>query len=165
MFYSRTRRSRETHQTSCHAPSRTKDSFRQSTDVNWIMDRFEKTGLVTHLNRAQARFGDFSEVEDYFGAVRQIQDVQELFASLPAKVRDACNNDPAEYLDLVLNPENRAEAISLGLIEPAATRNPDGEAEKTASDSTRPKPSVGPESSTRNPAPADQVDPPAGPTA
>lgn len=97
--------------------SRTKQSMKDETDINLIMERFTRTGHISHLNHATPTFGDFTGATDYQQAVNQVLDTQRQFEALPSAIRDHLSNDPAQLLDLVMNPERRKEAEELGLLE------------------------------------------------
>lgn len=45
-----------------------------------------------------------------------------IFDSLPARVRQRVNNDPAELIDFVANPDNDDELRELGLKNPILER-------------------------------------------
>lgn len=86
-------------------PSRTKQSFKNETDINLIMARYVKTGQLPALVKQNPKYGDFSTVPDYQTALDTVMRAEEAFAALPAKVRKACDNDPAVFLDRVTDPE------------------------------------------------------------
>lgn len=124
-------------------PSRTKQSFAQEADINFLMDRFMSTGYfpsVEELGGPQAMFGDFSEGISYMEALERVRAADEGFRSLDAKVRDRFRNDPALLLEFLSDPANRGEALKLGLVgdkraqEPrsARSRAEDEEARKIA---------------------------------
>ena len=115
--------------------SRTQVSFKEECDINNIMKRFERTGMLDHLNQYQGRYGDFLEVpQSYHDAVNQVIAANEMFMTIPAKVRAMFNNDPGEFLAFVENPENADRLVELGLArrssppdeEPAAAAPEDG---------------------------------------
>lgn len=96
--------------------SRAKQAFKDECDVNTIMRRFEQTGVIEHVNRYQGSYGDFTEVpENYQAAVNQVIAAQDMFMSLPAKVRARFANDPGNFLAFVEDPNNADEMVSLGL--------------------------------------------------
>lgn len=99
-------------------PSLTKQSFSDECDINVIMARFEKTGVLTSENAQSPRYGDFSDVIDYDESLRVVMEAEEAFMALPAKVRARFQNDPSEIIEFVRDPANLQEAVSLGLIEP-----------------------------------------------
>lgn len=96
-------------------PSLTKQSFKEECDVNNILKKFAKTGLIDHVNRFAGDYGNYTSVQDYQTSLNQIMSANEMFDSLPSKVRARFGNSPAEFLDFVGNPENIQEMISLGL--------------------------------------------------
>lgn len=101
-------------------PSRTKQQFAEEADINFLMERFLRTGVfpaVEQLGGPQARFGDFSEGMSFMDALERVREAQESFDGLEAKVRDRFHNDPAEFLEFVSDEGNREEALRLGLLE------------------------------------------------
>ncbi len=96
----------------------TKQSFKKETDINQIMARFIKTGIITEdaLAKRQASFADVSNIGDYQECQNQIHAAQAAFMTLAPQVRARFQNNPAELLDFVSHKENREEAIQLGII-------------------------------------------------
>lgn len=99
-------------------PSLTKQSFSEECDINVIMARFEKTGLLPNVNDQSPRYGDFDDVVDYDESLRIVMEADEAFSALSAKVRARFENDPSQLIEFVRDPANRAEAVSLGLVNP-----------------------------------------------
>lgn len=98
-------------------PSLTKQSMKDECDINGIMKRFERTGLITHNATRQAYFSDVSDVPDFAGAVDVVRKAEAMFMSLPAKLRARFDNDPASYVQFCTDPANRDEMVQLGLVE------------------------------------------------
>lgn len=96
-------------------PSRTKQSFRDSVNVNVIVKKWQTTQHVEHMTRATPLYGDFSNVGDYQSCLERVQAVERNFRMLPAAARDRVGNDPARFLAFAIDPGNRAELDSLGL--------------------------------------------------
>lgn len=96
-------------------PSLTKQSFKKECDINVIMKKFEKTGLVSHFNAQQGQYGNFIGAPDYHAAMNLLVAADEMFQSLPSKIRARFHNDPAEFLDFAQDEANEAEMIKLGL--------------------------------------------------
>ena len=103
---------------------RTKQSFMDECDITKIISQYRRTGIVTHLNRAQAVFEDVSEMGDYRQALQQVEYAQTLFMELPSKVRARFDNDPAAFLDFVTDPANLEEVQEMGLA-PVVSKHPD----------------------------------------
>lgn len=107
----------------CEDESRTKQSFAKEADINTIMARYRKTGLLVDpaaLNSSrQAVYGDFSDGTDFQEFQNRIAAVQSAFGCLSASMRSRFKNDPAVLLDFIADPANAAEALELGLITKA----------------------------------------------
>lgn len=100
-------------------PSMAQQHFKDECDINQIMARYQRTGILTE-NPGSSRplFGDFSNVSDFQSAQNAILDVHESFMSLPSSIRARFDNDPGLLLDFLSDEVNRNEAISLGLVNP-----------------------------------------------
>lgn len=109
-----------------HLPSKTKQSFKDECNINNIMSKYMKDGLLEHVNEHKGQYTDLPEFEDYHDALNQIQHAQDSFASLTAHIRGSFNNDPAEFLEFILDPDNKDEIVSLGLgVIPETPGSPD----------------------------------------
>lgn len=115
--------------------SRTKQSFREESDINSIVAKARRGQAVTHVARSLPVFMDVSEVGDYRTALDMLRQTDEFFSRLPAKVRAVFNNDPAEFLDGLDTVEGRSKLEKAGLVPPIpdtvnpagiARRGPDG---------------------------------------
>lgn len=123
------KRERRRVQFACSGPSRAIQSAKDECDVNGIMRRFERTGLIDHVNRHSGGYGDFTNApQDYQSAVNQVLAAQDMFGRLPAGVRRQFRNDPGELLALVAEAEAgdqvaTDELVRLGLARarPAPT--------------------------------------------
>ncbi len=102
-------------QIDCSMGGRTKSDMKDECDINQIMRKFEKNQLLTHVNQHQGDYGDFSTYADYHSSIDAVLDAKAAFASVPAKIRAKFNNDPADFLHFVHNPENHDEMVEMGL--------------------------------------------------
>ncbi len=100
----------------CGKVSRTKQASRDECDINWIMRKYVKTGLIDHFAVHGAEYGFASSV-DFHEAMNIVTKADQMFDALPGKVRARFGGDPAEFLDFVQNPENHAELVKLGLAD------------------------------------------------
>ncbi len=96
-------------------PSLAQQQFKAETDINTIMHRFEKTGIIEHFNEHNGRYGDFSNVQSYQASLNQVMAAQDAFMSLPAGIRKRFDNDPEEFLAFATDPVNDEEMFDLGL--------------------------------------------------
>jgi len=95
--------------------SLTKQSFSEDCDINKIMARHLKTGLIEHVNPRTPMYGDFSEVNDFHSALERVKEAQEQFADLPSAVRSMVQNDPERLLQALTDPEETAALAEAGL--------------------------------------------------
>ncbi len=117
---------------------RTKQSFRDETDINKIIKRAEKTGTISHLTKHKGSYGDFADF-DYFDNLQKLTRGREIFDDLPAELRNEFQNSPAQFFDYVNAPENKERLGQLlpALAEPGrqlARINPDNADEAAAAE-------------------------------
>lgn len=99
--------------------SKTHQSMAPECDINRIMLKWQKTGVLEHANRFEGQYGDYTDVPaDYHEAMNQIVATNEMFLSLPAQLRKRFHNDPGEFLEFVEDENNRDEMKKLGLLRP-----------------------------------------------
>ena len=109
--------------------SLTEQHHAKTCNINAIMAKYNKTGLVDHINRHQGTYGDVSGA-DFQAAQNLIADQYTIFHELPAAVRAEYDNDPANYLDEVMTEE--------GQERHAALLNPEPEVEPSEPEKTAP---------------------------
>lgn len=99
-------------------PSLTHQSMSADCDINNIMKRYDKTGIIDHVAQYEGNYGDFVNGGDYLHALLEVQQAQEMFFSLPADIRSRFENEPSKFLDFVEDPSNRSEMARMGLLAP-----------------------------------------------
>ena len=105
-------------------PSMTQQHQKDETDVNKIMKRYVKTGVIDHVNKHAPRYGDVL-ADDYRSALHQIMNADDMFQELPSEVRKRFDNDPAQFLDFVQDPVN---ADNLHQVLQPGGQSPPGDA-------------------------------------
>lgn len=128
-------------QLKCSTLGRTKQAFKDECNINTIINRFLRTGVMDFAQKNQARYGDVTGIE-YQSAMNTVAAAKSLFNELPAQLRDRFDNEPALFLDFVQDKRNEEEARELGLLKPkpiapTAEATPPG----TSPGKTAPKPS------------------------
>nr|QJB20409.1 MAG: internal scaffolding protein [Microvirus sp.] len=118
--------------------SHVQQNMADETDINNIMSKYQKHGVLTHVNRYAGQYGDFSGVPDYKTGLERVQAAEEMFQSLPAKIRDRFGNDPAQFIDFATDASNIDEMRKMGLA-PA----PAPVAERPNSERKEPEPPPG----------------------
>lgn len=87
-------------------------------DITKILKKYDKTGLITHVNQMRADYGDFTNLNEYQESLNLVIKAQNSFNELPSSLRKKFNNDPGQFMEFVSNPDNFPEMISLGLANP-----------------------------------------------
>lgn len=101
----------------CSKDGRTHQSFKDECDINNVMSKWQRTGVLQHTPIAVPRYEDVSAYDSYHDALNMVIQANESFDSLPSKVRARFANDPAEFLAFCDDPANAGELVSLGLAQ------------------------------------------------
>ncbi len=104
-------------QLTCTEKTLTRQSEAAACDINNIIKRFHKTGVLP-IDQRDLFFEDVSQMTTYHDALNQIHTAQHAFMQLPAALRMKFDNDAATFLDFASNADNRDEMRELGLLEP-----------------------------------------------
>lgn len=97
-----------------YSDGRTKQAFKDQCDINKILKKAQQTGSITHLQKyPEMVYGEFDGEFDLLTAQNLLARGGEIFADLPSETRREFNNNPAEYLAFVNNPENRGRLKEL----------------------------------------------------
>lgn len=99
----------------CEDATLAQQHFKDECDINNILRQFNVTGLLPEAPLSP-RYGDFTGIGDYHTALNQVIAAEDEFMSLPAQLRARFENDPAQLINFLDNPENKNEAIQLGLL-------------------------------------------------
>lgn len=92
------------------------DTFQQESDINWIMKRYQQTGILPETRNKIAQYVDCTELPDlkqYYDIMDQAQDA---FDSLPSQLRRKLENDPTKLFDYLQDESNRSELEGYGLL-------------------------------------------------
>lgn len=86
-------------------PSLTRQADKDSCDVNRILARYAKDGVLSHVNNHPGTYADVAEigVADYHEALNRVISAGQAFDALPSAVREFYKNDPALFLAAVEN--------------------------------------------------------------
>lgn len=95
-------------------PSMTKQSFNRECDINVIMEKYQKTGIINHVKDHGPYYADYDAI-DFQTAMETIAKGQEMFEDLPSSVRKHFDNDPAKFMTFTQDPENIDSLVELGI--------------------------------------------------
>lgn len=113
----------------CEDPSLTAQEFVEESDINYIANRFMRTGEIKVVPNMPTS-GDFSGIFDFQSAMNLVVEAKRQFMDLPAKIRSRFSNDPAQLIAFLEDDKNRKEAEALGLVEVKETPAPPKEEPK-----------------------------------
>lgn len=103
----------------------TEQHHKKECDVNQIIRKYDKTGLILHVSKFEAKYGNLTGL-DFQNMMNTITHAQSMFQQLPSEIRNRFKNDPGALIQFMENPDNRDEAIKLGLINANWTPETDG---------------------------------------
>lgn len=98
-------------------PSRTIQAPRDETDINILMAKYKKTGMINHFAKNPPRFEDVSGAVSFHEAMNIVNKAEELFMGLSASVRSRFQNDPGKFMEFMQDPSNAEEMVKLGLAD------------------------------------------------
>lgn len=106
--------------------TRTQQHMQDATDVNKIMERYKKTGTITHINNSiQGKYMDLTKLpSSYLDAINVVNHAQNTFESMPAKLKEKFQHNPQTLINWMADKKNEDEAIQLGLIAPRSKPAP-----------------------------------------
>jgi hypothetical protein len=89
-----------------YGDGRTKQSFKDSTDINRIIQKAAGAGSLSHLVRHGATYGDFSDVPDLLTAHERLVKGRAIFDELPSEVKREFDGDMFKFFAYVNDPAN-----------------------------------------------------------
>ena len=95
-----------TFQSDDYPDGRTKQSFKDQTDINKILYKAQKTGTISHLQKHGGEYGDFSDIGDLLSAHNRLERGRAIFADLPSEVRREFKQDVGAFFKYVNDPQN-----------------------------------------------------------
>jgi len=110
----------------------TEQHHAKTCNINYIVGKYQKTGLVDHVNRHQGRYGDVSAA-NFETAMELVTEQKTVFAELPSSVRKHYKNDVTKYLAHVQTEEGALEHQNLlnpAPEEPEPEKEPQNEPQK-----------------------------------
>lgn len=90
-------------------------SFKEECCASNIIDKFKKTGMITHIAKIRGQYADVSEVPDLHDGLVMVQHANEEFKKLPSEIRNRFRNSK-ELIKFMDDPKNHPEAVKLGLM-------------------------------------------------
>ena len=102
------------HKLKMYGTTVTKQSFKDDCDINLIMAKFVKTGVLSNTREDPPEYG-FASSDDFRESMEIVSKANSMFESMPSKIRNKFENDPAKFLDFVQDDKNQTEMQEMGL--------------------------------------------------
>ena len=97
--------------------SLTEQCHKDSCDINNIISSATANPMLLADPAPDRKvFRDFSSGDNYLELQNQLCEAQSMFNGLPADIREYFDNDPANVVDFVSNPDHALESHEMGLI-------------------------------------------------
>lgn len=93
-------------------PSMTRQADAAECDINNIMKRYEKTGILPPYT-SPGFFADVSDMGDFHAVMDTVAKTRAIFEQFPAEFRASFGNDVAEFVNWATDPANAGELKSL----------------------------------------------------
>ena len=87
------------------------------------MAKYRNTGIIP-TSKGPGSFADNFVIPDFQESLNIQVKAQEMFNALDANIRAEFKNDPAQLMDFLEDPENRARGEEIGLINPKPKPTP-----------------------------------------
>ena len=129
-----------TFKSNCYEDGCTVESFKDSTDVNRILERHGGLKSINHLEVYGGEYGDFTQWEDLLTAQQQLARGKQIFDDLPTELRREFQNEPSRFFKFVnqadmagklhevfpalAKPGNQVPAVQGMLANKVAKQNP-----------------------------------------
>lgn len=114
-------------------PGLTKQAHAHESEINNIMAKYIRTGILEHANNHSLQYG-FATSDDYHSSLNLLIEAQNMFNELPSQARTKFRNDPGEFLEFVQDPDNAPYMYDLGLSD--TPYNPVALAAETVAEAT-----------------------------
>lgn len=84
---------------------RTKQSQKDDTDINKLLERAGREGTLSHLEKYQGTYGNFAGY-DFETQARIMAEGQTIFEELPAELKREFHQSPQAFFEYVTDPAN-----------------------------------------------------------
>lgn len=83
----------------------TEQSHKAHVDVNNIMARYTRTGVMEHIRRFEGQYADVSDM-DYHEAMSKVADAKSMFEEMPSTMRRHFDDDVAQFLEFSVTEDD-----------------------------------------------------------
>ena len=94
--------------------ARTEQCHRDECDINKIIAKYDRTGVLNHVNDFEARYEDLTGL-DYQTMLNTVANANSMFEGLPSEIRNQFANDPAKFISFMDDENNNEQMYEMGL--------------------------------------------------
>lgn len=92
----------------------TEQNHKERVQIQNILHRYTKTGMLLHVNSLEGTYGDFPNHIDFKTMQDTIAAAKSMFESIPAQIRAKFDNNPAKFLEKVHDTKEHEALIEMG---------------------------------------------------
>lgn len=111
-------------------PSRVAADMAADCDVNLIVSRYQRSGILPTVRNNFGDDGKYRDVADapsYIEGLNIVAQANEMFAQLPSDVRREFGNSPERFLEAYHDPKRKSFLQELGVLPPDPVNLDDGD--------------------------------------
>ena len=94
--------------------ARTEQCHRDECDINKIIAKYDRTGVLNHVNDFEARYEDLTGL-DYQTMLNTVANANSMFEGLPSEIRNQFDNEPQKFISFMDDENNNEQMYEMGL--------------------------------------------------
>ena len=94
----------------------TEQCHKDECDINKIIAKYDRTGVLNHVNEFEAQYGDLTGI-DYQTMLNTVSEANSMFEGLPSQIRNKFENDPSKFLSFVDDENNYDAMVEMGIAK------------------------------------------------
>lgn len=98
--------------------SKVQEQFADACQTDTIIRKYNMMGVNPFIAQGQSQYLDTTQIPSFVVAQNSQVKVREYFEGLPSDIRLEFNNDPAQFAEAVLDPQNADYLREIGVLAP-----------------------------------------------
>ena len=125
--------------------SKVQEQFADACQTDTIIRKYNMMGVNPFIASGGSQYLDTTEIPSFVVAQNSQVKVREYFEGLPSDIRLEFNNDPAQFAEAVLDPQNAEYLREIGVLAPLPAKQEGEKQSATSGDISEkaPQPSQG----------------------
>lgn len=119
--------------------SKVQEQFADACQTDTIIRKYNMMGVNPFIAAGSSQYLDTTDIPSFVAAQNAQVKVKEYFEGLPSDIRLEFNNDPAQFAEVVLDPQNADYLREIGVLAPLPA-NQEGEKQSASSGDISEKP-------------------------